>query len=150
MSMATPAFPQKAESAGGSETGSKCEQPFVTSVGSGDTFMVSQEDSVVVLGAGSTANLVCFSWLAPRNRILERRGIPRVAAYPPQARFRFGDGRFGEVRRAVDILAGIAGNKGAPAAFAPEGGIPALLRQGAIEAFVGLLDFLRGPLNLHR
>ena len=47
----------------------------------GDLFLVPQEDIVAFLGAGATANIVCFRWLPRRNRILERRGIPRVATY---------------------------------------------------------------------
>ena len=66
------------------ETGRKCEQPFATTVDAGDAFMVSQDESVVVLDTGATANLVCFRWLARHSRVLERHGIPWVSTYPPQ------------------------------------------------------------------
>ena len=112
ISMELTVLPQEADSVGESETGSTCEQFFVTTVVAGDACMVSQEDSVVVLGAGATANLVCFGWLAHHNRDLDRRGIPRVTTYPSQARFRFGDGGLGEVRHAADTPVGIAGNQG--------------------------------------
>ena len=132
-SMETPVFPQKAESVGGCETRRKCEQPFVITADAGDAFMVSQD-----------ANLVCFRWLARRNCFLGRRGIPRrPAANPSQARFRFGDGRLGGVRRAADIPVGIAGNKGMYTARVPEGDTPELLRAGAAEAPGRQMDFAR-------
>ena len=42
ISTETPASPQKAESARGRETGGKCEQSFVTTVGAGDAFVAPQ------------------------------------------------------------------------------------------------------------
>ena len=45
-----------------------------------------------------------------------------------EARFRLGDGRLGEVRRAADTPAGFAGRRGKFTAFALEADIPALLR----------------------
>ena len=72
-SIETPVLPQKAESVGDGETGSRREQSSVATVDAGDLFMVSQDDSVVALETGATANLACFSWLANHNRILERR-----------------------------------------------------------------------------
>ena len=101
--------PQIAESVGKRETGSKCEQSFVTTVGAEGACMVSREDGVVALGAGATANLVYFSRLARHNRILERHRVPRVTSYPSQSRFRFGYWRLGELRRAADIPVGITG-----------------------------------------
>ena len=103
-------------------------------MGAGGAFVISQEYSVVVLDTGAAANLVCFRSLAHHNRILERRGIPRVTTYPSQARFRFGDGRLGEVRHAAAISVGFT-------AFVLGGGVPALLRKGAMEALGGQLDF---------
>ena len=50
-------------------------------VDAGDSFLASQEDSVEVLNTGATANLVCISWPARHNRILDRHGIPRIATY---------------------------------------------------------------------
>ena len=83
----------------------------------GDLFLVSQGGSVVLQATGATANLVCASWLARHNRILERHGIPRVATYTAEARFRFSDVRFGEVRHAAYFPVGIAGNRGMFTAF---------------------------------
>ena len=115
---------QKAESAGESETGSKCEQSFVTTVDAGDASLVSQEDCVAALDTGATAYLLHFSLLARLNRILERRGIPRITTYPSHARFRSGDGRLGDVRHAANIPARIAANKETLNAFALKGDIP--------------------------
>ena len=95
LSRETPVLPQKAASVGDLGTGSKCGQFFVTAVNAGDAFMVSQGDGVAALGAGATANLVCFSWLARHNCFLERHGIPRATTIPSQARFRSGGGRLG-------------------------------------------------------
>ena len=105
---------------------------------------------MAALETGAAAKLVSFSWLAHRNRILERFGIPGVTANPPQARFRFGDGRLGEVRHAADVPVGIAGNKGMFTAFELDGDVPALLRDGDLEALRVQWDFLRGSLNLRR
>ena len=51
--------------------------------------------SVAVLETRATANIVCFGRLGRHNRILERRGIPRVTTYPSKVKFRFGDGSLG-------------------------------------------------------
>ena len=72
---------------------------------------------MVVLDTGTTADLVCFDWLARQNRILERQGVPGVTTYPSKARSRFSGGRLVKVRHAVDI--------------------PAFLRKGAAEALGG-------------
>ena len=112
--------------------------------------MLSQEDTAVVSDTGATANIVCFSWLAHRNRIVEQRGIPRVTTYPAKARTRIGDGRLGGVRHTADIPAGIAGDREMFTAFALDSDIPALLRKGFMEALGGQLDFSRGSLNLRR
>ena len=61
------------------ESPGACGQSFSASTDLGNLFLVSAEDSVVALDTGATANLVCFSCLAHRKRILARRGIPRVA-----------------------------------------------------------------------
>ena len=111
--------------------------------------MVSQGESAVELNTGATDILVCFRWLARRNRLFEKCGIQRAPTYPSTARFRFGDGRLGEVRHAVDILAGVAGKKGNFTAFVLEADIPALLRKGAMEKLGGQLDFLHGSRALH-
>ena len=59
-----------------SETGSKCDQFFATTVDVGEALLAPHMDSVVALGAGATANLVCFSWVAHRNSTLEKHGFP--------------------------------------------------------------------------
>ena len=112
VSMETPVLPQKAESALEGETGGNCEQSFVTTADAGEAFMAARGDSVVALDSGATANLVRVSWPAHHNRILERRGVPKETTCSAQARFRFRDGRLGEVRQAANIPGGIAGNKG--------------------------------------
>ena len=92
---------------------------------------------------GAAASIARLGWLERQNRILERRGIPRVATYPSKARFRFGDGRLGEVRYAADIPAGIAGNRGVSTAFVLDADIPALSCRGSMEALGGQLGFFR-------
>ena len=91
-----------------------------------------------------------FSWLARHNRILDRRGNPRVTTYPSQAGFCLGDGRHGQEHHAADFPVGVAGHRGMFTAFALEADIPALLRKGAMEAIGGQLDFLHGSFNLRR
>ena len=90
--------------------------------------MVSRASSVVVLDTGATANLVCRAWVANHNLSLGRLGMEKVHLYPSAARFKFGDGRIGEVQYAANISVGIAGRKGASTAFAMDAEIPALLR----------------------
>ena len=92
---------------------------------------------MVVLDTGDAANLVCFRRLPPHYRLLEKYGFQRVSIYPSKARFRFGDGRLGEVRPAADIPVGIAGNMDKFNAFVLDAHIPALVRKGAIEALGG-------------
>ena len=75
-------------------------------------------------------------------------GIPQVGAYRAMARFKFGDGRIGEVRYAADIKVGIAGCGCAFSVFALEADIPALSCKGAIEAPGGQLDFALHALAL--
>ena len=116
----------------------------------GGEFVVSPASSVVVLDTGATANLVCRQWLANHNRFLERQGIEKAHLYPADARFKFGDGRIGEVRYAADITVGIAGRKGSFTAFVLDAEIPALLCKGALEALSAQLDFAKGTLWLER
>ena len=104
----------------------------------------------MVLETGATANLVCFCWLRPRNRILQGRGSKEVSSYPPSARFRFGDDRLGEVRRPADISAGIPIRKGEFTVFVLDADIPTLLRKGALEVLEGQLDYTRGISTLHK
>ena len=124
------------------------EQSFSTSLDSGCQLVCMRNDSVVVLDTGATANLVCFRWLSHHNALLEQRGLPRVSTYPAQARFKFGDGRTGDVCFAADITVGIAGTKGTFTAFVLDADIPALLCKGALEALAGQLDFARNTLTL--
>ena len=86
---------QQEESAFGSETGSECEQSSVTTIDAGVALLASYMESVVALDTGSTANLVCFSWLAHHNSISEKHGLTKVSTYLSKARFRFGDGSLG-------------------------------------------------------
>ena len=65
--------------------------------------MRTDAECVAVLNAGATANLVRFRRAGHLNEILKRNEIPRTTAYPARARFTFGDGRRGEVRRDGDI-----------------------------------------------
>ena len=97
---------------------------------------------MVVLDAGATATLVCCRRL-DHHRLLERNGLQRVTAYPSKARFLSRGERLGEVRRAADIPAGIAGAQGVFTACVLDANIPALLRESAAEALGGQLDFSR-------
>ena len=121
---------------------------FSTTLEINGQFAVSQTDSAAVLGAGATANLVCFEWLDKRNSFLQNLGSPKVMPYPTTARLKFGDGRVGEVRFAADIEVGIAGCRGAFTDFVLDADIPALLCEGALEALGGQLDFERDILTI--
>ena len=68
--------------------------------------------SVGVLDTWAAANLAGFYWLGRRHKISECRGVPRAEARLACVRFKRGAGRFGEVRRAADFPAGIAGYRG--------------------------------------
>ena len=92
--------------------GGNCGESFSTTLDMGGLFVLAESDGVFVLDAGVTANLVCFRYLENRDRILQRKGFPRVSRYPASARFKFGDGRQGEVLHAADIPAGIVDNRG--------------------------------------
>ena len=83
---------------------------------------------------GAAAKLVCSKCLENHNSLSGRRELPRVSTYPASARFKFGGGSLRKERSAADITIGAAGLRGALAAFAPEAGIPALLRKGALGA----------------
>ena len=98
---------------------------------SGGQFLRTDAECVAVLNAGATANLVRSRRAGHQNEALKRNEIPRITAYPACARFKFGDGRRGEVRRDGGILAGIAGCREKFAASATEADISALLRKGA-------------------
>ena len=145
ISISTPVLDQKAERLKIEETESDCEQSLSATLDMGGLFLVSKDESVVVLDTGATANLVCFQH---HNRLLGRSGLQRVSTYPSKARSRFGGGRLGEESHAADIPAGIAGNKGKFAAFALDADIPALLREGAAEESGSQLDVSRDPLVL--
>ena len=98
------------------------------------------EDCAVSLDASATGNPVFFRRLTHRNSPLGKMGLPRVATYLAQARFKFRRGGMGDVRSAADITAGIA-----PVSDA---NTPAFLRKGALEAPGGQLDFFRDTLTL--
>ena len=89
------------------------------------------EDSAVALETGATANLAYFRWLGNRNSLLEKRGFRRVSTFWACARYKFCDGRLGEVRFAAGNPVGLAGCRGTFAACALEADIPAVLRKGA-------------------
>ena len=98
---------------------------------------------------GATANLGGFRWLERHTRLLGRKGFQKVSTCPSTARFRLGDGRFGEVSHVADIPVGVAGERGKFAAFALDAGAPAFLPKGAMEAPGWQPDFSRDPLALH-
>ena len=79
-----------------------------------------------------------------------RQGLGKAVPYLSIARFKFGDGRIGEVKHAADIKVGVAGRKGTFAAFVLDADIPALLRKGALEALGAQLDFDKDMLSLLR
>ena len=116
-------------------------------VGGGGQFSASQSDSVVALGTGATANLVCYKWFANHNLYSGRRELEKAVPHPSSARFKFGDGRIGGVKHAADNRVGIAGCKGACAAFLLDAEIPAWLRKGALEALGAQLDFEKDTLS---
>ena len=101
------------------------ELSFSTAMDFGGLFVLTESGSVAFSAAGATANLVFPGCLGRHRRILKRRGRPRVSTYPTSARFRFGDGRVGDVRHSADIAGGFAGNEGESAAFALEADMPA-------------------------
>ena len=142
--METPVSVKKMEQPGIEEANSDNGQSFATTLDAGGLFSVSGSDSVVVLDTSHTANLARCRSLEHHNRILQRKGYLRVTTRPASARFRFGDGRPGGVRRAAEIPVGIAGSKGGFTSFAPHADILALLRKGASEGWEGQLDFSRG------
>ena len=90
------------------------------------------EDNVAFLETGAAANLVCLRWPRNHNSLLGEQGLPRISTYPACARFKFGDGRHGEVRYAAVISVGLAGCKREFTAVLLEADIPALLREWGI------------------
>ena len=129
------------------EGNGQCEQSFSTALEACSQLVCTREESVGILDAGATANLVCFRRLRHHNSMMGQVGLPRVSTYPAPARFKFGDGRMGNVKFAADITVGIAGYKGTFTAFALVSDIPALLRNGALEDLRGRLDFPRDTLT---
>ena len=123
---------------------------FSVAIDLGGELVVSRASSVGLLDAGATANLVRRAWLANHNQVLERLGMEKVHLYPSAARFKFGDGRIGEVQYAANISVGIAGCKGAFTAFVMDAEVPALLRKGALEALGAQLDFAKDTRLLER
>ena len=78
----------------------------------GSQLICAREAIVGILDTGATTNLVRFRLQTHRNSLLGEIGLPRVASYPSQARFKFGGGRMGGARFDADITAGVAGTKG--------------------------------------
>ena len=124
------------------------EQCFSTTLDIGGQFAASNSDSVAVLGAGATANLVRFKWLDNRIIFLQRQDFPKVMPYSTSARFKFGGGRATEVKHAADIKVGIAWGEGAFAGFVLDSDIPALLRRGVLGSLGAQLDFERDILSI--
>ena len=125
-------------------------QSFSTAMELGRLFLASPSESAVALGAGATADLVCRKWLANHNAILGKQVLGTAVPYPSSARYKFGDGRIGEVEHESDIEVGNAGRRGAFTAFALDAEIPALLRKGALGALGAQLDFEKDTLSCWR
>ena len=89
---------------------------------------------------------VRFRRLGHHYRLPEGEGCQRVSTFPASARFRFGDGCLGEVRRGAGLPAGIAGGKRKFPALVLDSDIPTLLRRGAMGALGGQSDFPRDVL----
>ena len=121
--METPVFAQKTDHI---EEG--CEQSFAAPMDTRALFLASQEEGVVVLNAGATANLLCFRWLARHNRLLEKygaSGCPHIPRRPDSAL-----GMGGSVRNATQ-------QTGKFTASLLDADTPALLRKGATGALGG-------------
>lgn len=95
---------------------------------------------MAVLDSGATANSARFKWLGSRASVLKEFGVPRAQAYPAGAKYKFGNGRLGEVRNATDIPVGIAGGRGKVTASLKDPGVLALLRKSALESLGAQLD----------
>ena len=78
----------------------------------GGASVASKASSVVGLDAAAAANLGRRAWIENHNGFLERQGMEKVALYQSAARFKFGDGRIGEVQFAANIAVGTAGCMG--------------------------------------
>ena len=74
-------------------------------------------------------------------------GLEKAVPYPSSSRLKFLGGGIGEVKHAADIKVGIAGCKGAFAAYALGAETPALLCKGALEALGAQLDFEKDTLS---
>ena len=130
---------------------SNCKQSFSASPDLGGQFLRIDAAFVAVLNASAAPNLARFRRVGHRNEYSEREENPRVTAYAACARYKFGDGRLGEVRRAADISAGIAGSRGkfAPSATETEG-ISAFLRRGALGGVGGRSGLFRDISSLRK
>ena len=76
--------------------------------------------------------------------------IQPAQTYPARARFKFRNGRVGDVRYAADIPAGIAGGRGEIAASLLGADIAALLREGALGSLGGQSDYTRNAAALKK
>ena len=99
------------ESALNAEGTSNCEKSSSATLDMGGQWPCMGAESSVALKTGAAAKLARFWRLAYRNKLLEKHGLSRVSTYPTCARFKFGDGRLGEVRCAADIPARLAGSR---------------------------------------
>ena len=77
--------------------------------------------SKVILDTRASANLVGVGWLNNHNAILEALGRPPAKITPAFARFRYGDGRGGDVRRAAIIPIAFVGVTGHLMAYVVDG-----------------------------
>ena len=107
-------------------------------------------DSVVALETGAAANPDCFKWSGRHNSILGRGGVPRAEIYRACARFILGGGSRGEARCVAHLPAEVAGGGGKFPALALEATLPALLREGALEALGGHFDSARNVSTLRK
>ena len=94
----------------------------------GSQLICIEEDSVVVSDTGATASLVLSRWLADRDLLLGKCGLPRDDTCPALSRFKFGGGRMRDVRFAADITAGVAGSNGDLTSSVLRADIPAFSR----------------------
>ena len=75
MSTDIPVFAQEVERLGRDERPGAREQSFSAPMDMGNLFLVSAEDSVVVLDTGATANLGCFRWLEQHTSFIAQHGF---------------------------------------------------------------------------
>ena len=118
-----------------------CERTLSATRDLSGQFTQMNAKSAAVRGTGVQANLVCFKRSGYHNSVLKKWRSALAQPYFARARFKFGDGRPGEVRYAAGSPVGIAGGPGKFADFLLQAEIPALLRKGALRAAGWDTDF---------